>query len=334
MGCLIPRMSSGRRRPEGRTGTRPGYLGDPMDAQRQEYDRFGPWAIEISAEDPPPPLFVPYLTRPSQRCSASSCRGRSSDGMRVPAWTCTTTSICLYDDDLVVHQRVGREVRSDTCRYQDVQAPACDPASAVRQHPSRPARPHPATCRTARSRMTSCRASSTSSVSATADRTARSRWDRSPRSREGELSFLLRGTSGDEAAPPHRDVPPRRAGHDAGGSRGMPVARGLLFRIARKRLLESMHLTDGRELMIIDRGQPYAYRWQAVYGSDTCYIPIANLRGVVVAGGCEECGRQPGASRPAGAPASMSSPRTTPSIKSYAAFLSSLPDVARETNAA
>ncbi len=28
-----------------------------------EYDRFGPWIIEISALDPPPPLFQPYLTR-------------------------------------------------------------------------------------------------------------------------------------------------------------------------------------------------------------------------------------------------------------------------------
>jgi hypothetical protein len=58
-----------------------------------------------------------------------------------------------------------------------------------------------------------------------------------------------------------------------------PVRR-LLFSIASKRLLESMHLTDGRELKIIDRGALYAYRWQAVYGVRTTFVPLANLRGV------------------------------------------------------
>jgi hypothetical protein len=58
-----------------------------------------------------------------------------------------------------------------------------------------------------------------------------------------------------------------------------PVRR-LLFSIASKRLLESMHLTDDHELKIIDRGAIYAYRWQAIYGVRTTFVPLANLRGV------------------------------------------------------
>ena len=34
-----------------------------MNQRDPEYDRFGPWVIEIGDEDPPPPLFVPHLTR-------------------------------------------------------------------------------------------------------------------------------------------------------------------------------------------------------------------------------------------------------------------------------
>ena len=34
-----------------------------MTMRDPEYDRFGPWIIEISEADPPPPLFRPYLTR-------------------------------------------------------------------------------------------------------------------------------------------------------------------------------------------------------------------------------------------------------------------------------
>ena len=56
--------------------------------------------------------------------------------------------------------------------------------------------------------------------------------------------------------------------------------RRFFFGIVSKRLLESLHLSDGRELKIIGRGRTYAYRWQATYGTDICYIPTANINGV------------------------------------------------------
>jgi len=31
--------------------------------ETDEYNRFGPWVIEISEEDPPSPFFIPYLSR-------------------------------------------------------------------------------------------------------------------------------------------------------------------------------------------------------------------------------------------------------------------------------
>ncbi len=51
----------------------------------------------------------------------------------------------------------------------------------------------------------------------------------------------------------------------------------VLFGIVDKRLLESAHLSDGHELRVIDRGRPFAYRWQTTYGRRETLIPLANI---------------------------------------------------------
>jgi hypothetical protein len=65
--------------------------------------------------------------------------------------------------------------------------------------------------------------------------------------------------------------------NSAVGSSETNAVRKVLFGIASKTLLESMHLCDGRELKVVGRGGAYAYRWQSVYGHDVSYIPVANL---------------------------------------------------------
>ena len=44
-----------------------------------------------------------------------------------------------------------------------------------------------------------------------------------------------------------------------------------------KRLLESLHLSDGQELHVIDRGHTYAYRWQSIYGRRETWIPLSSV---------------------------------------------------------
>ena len=85
--------------------------------------------------------------------------------------------------------------------------------------------------------------------------------------------------------------------------------RRFLIGIVDKRLLESLHLSDGRELTIIDRGQPYAYRWQSVYGRAETWIPLADITAVDWDWGTGEAATSPvtaGASRPARAVGSCS----------------------------
>jgi hypothetical protein len=64
------------------------------------------------------------------------------------------------------------------------------------------------------------------------------------------------------------------------GSRGATTVRRWLYGAAGKHLLESMHLSDGRELVIVDRGARYAYRWDPVFGQATTYIPLDAIRQV------------------------------------------------------
>ncbi|MBI9100362.1 MAG: hypothetical protein JEY91_17900, partial [Spirochaetaceae bacterium] len=47
-----------------------------------------------------------------------------------------------------------------------------------------------------------------------------------------------------------------------------------------KRMMESLHMTDGRELMIINRGQPFRRRSEAVYSRETFYVPMGKLKDI------------------------------------------------------
>ena len=56
--------------------------------------------------------------------------------------------------------------------------------------------------------------------------------------------------------------------------------RKFLLGVIDKRLLESLHLSDGRELKIINRGKTFKYRGQAIYGSHTFYLPLDKIESV------------------------------------------------------
>jgi hypothetical protein len=302
-----------------------------MDAQRQEYDRFGPWAIEISGEDPPPPLFASYLSPAEPPLLSIKIPRRIERRDARPGMDLYDYVVCLRETDLVVLQRVGREVRSETWRYRDVQQ------LSVAQHLLRgnihlglPGRPCDLPYNTV-----------SNDLMARLVAMVRQRYCRHDRQAplegtlevpNGELSFSFEGLLATER---RQDTGMRliaAQGTAPVGPRGPTAARRLFLRMAGRRLLESMHLTDGRELMIVGRGQAYADRWQSIYGADTCFIPIANLRGIA----WQEDARHAAVNlilRTDGGASVHVFARDNPSIASYAAFLSALPDVARETKA-
>ena len=303
-----------------------------MDAQRREYDGFGPWAIEIQGEEPPPPLFVPYLTRPDPALLSIKIPRLIERRDACPGMDLYDYIVCLYAEDLVVHERVGHEVRSATCPYRDVQH------VRVARHllsgnvqlgvPGRPwDLPYNTVSDGLMSRLVDL-------IRARYGRPAcHPLPGRELKVGAGELSFYFERLLAAEQR------------HDPGmrllvaqptapvGSDGMTAVRRLLVHVSSKRLLESMHLSDGRELMIIDRGQPYAYRWQAIYGSDTWYIPVANLRRA----DWQEDATNAAIDLTLGTGGGTSShvfAQDNPWVESYAAFLSALLEEAPDTMAA
>jgi hypothetical protein len=258
-------------------GDATGLAGVTMDAQQREYDRFGPWAVEISAEDPPPPLFLPHLTRAepallSVKVPRRIERRNARPGMDLYDWL-----VCLYDDELVVLQRVGQEVKTRACRLQDVQhvrvsrnllrgnirvgladQPIDLPYSTVADQPMQ------RLVDLVRERY--------------AARSVQAPDREEPEVRPDELSFHFERLLMTEREQ-HRDLRLLALqGTIPLASLAVTRARRYALRASGKRLLESMHLCDGREMKIFDRGQVHAYRWETILGTDTCYIPLANLR--------------------------------------------------------
>ena len=302
-----------------------------MDERQHEYDRFGPWAIAVSTEDPPPPLFRPYLTRPEPALLSIKIPRHIERRNARPGMDLYDFLVCLYEDDMAILQRVGREVRAETFRYQDVRSLRVE-QDLLRGnvHLGLPGQPCDLPYNTVSDDLMR------RVVEMIRQRYARpqERAVPGPELQLGEetLSFYFDRLLADER---RRETGMRLLAAQATmavADGGVHPARRLLFSIASKRLLESMHLTDGRELKIVDRGGAYAYRWQAVYGVGTLHIPIANLRGVSWQDDARHAATVLTLETSGGTSVHVFS-RDNPSIEPYAAWLSKLAGEPREAAA-
>lgn len=297
-----------------------------MDELQREYDRFGPWAIEVSAEDPPPRIFVPYLTRTETPLLSIKIPHHIERRNARPGMDLYDFLVTLYEEDLVVMQRLGREVRTETCRLRDVQhlrVSRCLLRGNI--HLGLPARPYDLPYNTV-----------SDDLMLRLVELIRQRYQRDSAQLplgdlavpEDVLSFYFQRLLDAE----------RR--HDSGmhllAFQGtLPVAqaeigalRRAIFRVVDKRLLEAMHFSDGRELMILTRGRTYAYRWEVEYGVDTTYLPVRNIQ---AAGWTTDPsnGTTLLTLRTAGGETKCAFTADNESVASYAAWLAHLPGVGR-----
>jgi len=297
-----------------------------MTERNAEYDRFGPWVIEISDEDPPPPLFLPYLTRTdptllSVKIPRKIERRRANPGMDLYDYM-----VCLYEADMMILQRVGHEVSSEAFSYRDVrQVRVSEHLLRGNVHLGLPGRSYDVPFSTV-SQQTMLRL-----VDLIRERYAGGNGNGPPGTTPpvagGGLSFYFeRLIAMEEVSGSAMRLVAAQA-ETAVGSRDTNAARRLFFGIAGKRLQESMHLTDGRELKVIDRGQPYAYRWQATYGTDTSYMPTANISATAWQEDSRDTAVISLSLRTSGGAASWPFIRDNPSIDPYSAFLSALPGI-------
>jgi hypothetical protein len=98
---------------------------------------------------------------------------------------------------------------------------------------------------------------------------------------EGELSFYFAGLLRQmKRRNPELRVLARQPETPIGPHETRPL-RTLFFNVTGKRLLESMHLSDGAELQIVTRGRTFRYRGQTVYAIDTHYFPVHKIDALV-----------------------------------------------------
>ena len=247
-----------------------------MTERNAEYDRFGPWVIEISAEDPAPSLFKPHLTRSEAPLLAVKIPRQIARRDAHPGMHLYDYVVSLYEGDLQVLQRQGHDVRAVTIAYRDVQhLRVREDLLRGNLHLGVPDAPFDLPYNTVSHQLMQ------RLVRLLQDRSLPPGWPAlGPLSATPiePLSFYFEGLlrALREAEPAMR---PMAAQADAAlGSSGSNRLRRVVFGLVDKRLLESLHQTDGEVLRVLDRGRPYAYRWQTVYGREESWIPLANIR--------------------------------------------------------
>jgi hypothetical protein len=249
-----------------------------MGPLEREAERFGPWVVELSDDDPPPRLFAPHLPTLDRPLLAVKIPRRIDRRQARPGMDLYDYVVAIYEEEMVVLRRVDSAVHSERWRITDLQD------LRVTRNLLRGI---------LRLGLPSCRYDlpyntiSDALMSRIVDH-LRSRYRpagrghpalQEPAVPDGMLSFYFMNLRIDER---------RRSSARLAAVQGpKPVttrSRGgpwrLVRRVVDKRLLEALHFSDEVELKILTRGAPYAYRWQPVYGVETTCIPIGNILAV------------------------------------------------------
>ncbi len=246
-----------------------------MSERNLEYDRFGPWVTEISDEDPTPPLFEPYLTRTDPALLSLKIPRKIARRDAHPGMDLYDYLVTLYEDDMVVLRRVGQDVQADTLRYRDVQhLQVSDELLRGNVRLSLDGHAYDLPFNTVSGDVIARLVDMIRERYAKPDAPALPHTGHDPHT--AGLSFYFERLLAAELEHPDMHLLAAQPTVPVGAGE-TNVARRILFGIAHRRLLESLHLSDGRELRILGRGRRFAWRWQTAYGKDTLYIPIANL---------------------------------------------------------
>lgn len=241
-----------------------------------EYDRFGPWVIEISELDPPPPLFLPYLTREETPLFSIKIPRKIDRRDARPGMNLYDFVVNLYQDELLILQRVENDIRVETFAYRDVQCLRYE-AMLLRGnlHLIVPERVFDLPFNTVSSAVM-LRLVALIRQRYTGE-AAQAAIAQAPDFADDNLSFYFANLlAREKMQQPDIRVLASQTETPVGGYESGRLRR-LLWGVLDKRLLESLHLSDGRELKIINRGKTFKYRGQAIYGMNAFYLPLDKI---------------------------------------------------------
>lgn len=245
-----------------------------------EYDRYGPWMLEISESDPLPPLFEPFFTREEDplycvKIPRQMDRRDLSPGMNMYDYV-----VALYEVDLLILERDGEDVKTLSIPYSDI-------VTLRHSEDLLSGQLHIYT-------VGKCYSLPYSTVSAEmADHIVdliRVRYNTMPISNGipdfnspatpglEEMSFYFNGLLGKYRLNHPGTKFLAHQTEIAVHTMDNNFWRRIFYGAIEKKLLESIHFFNGSELEIIDRGRKWGYRWQAIYGKETLFLPVNNIR--------------------------------------------------------
>jgi hypothetical protein len=241
----------------------------------REYDRFGPWVLQISDEDPAPPLFVPALRRDEQPLISVKIPRKIARRDAHPGMDLYDCVVSLYEAEMVVLERLDGAVRERVIAYHDIHYLSIhEELLRGRLNLGIPRNP----CSLHYNAVSKDIMARVAELIRTRQRAGHGPAADLPAEPEHNgLSFYFERLLRDERAAEGQATLLAAQPQVALGGFEPSLARRLLFGVVDKRLLESIHLCDGRDLRIIDRGRPFAFRWQTVYGRRETIIPLSNV---------------------------------------------------------
>jgi len=244
-----------------------------------EYDRFGPWVIKITDKDPLPPLFVPYIRRDeipqlSIKIPRIIERRNAHPGMNLYDYV-----VNLYSNDMIILERIGDDVESKSFLYEEIECLSYKEEllsgnlNLVMANKSFNL-PFNTVSGNIMQRLVNLIRQKY------IDTTRNENIVNQTEFTDINLSFFFTGllTEGRKLNPEFKvfasQIETPVTSIEPSGF------KKLIYGVIGKRLLESLHLSDGRELKILNRGKTFRYRGQATYGKEILYIPLNKITNI------------------------------------------------------
>lgn len=245
-----------------------------------EYDRFGPWVMEISEKDPLPPLFKNYNKRDDTplltiKIPRAIDRADASPGMNLYDYV-----LYMYEEDFLVLKRRRNTVISDTIRYSNILClkdykNLLDGQLLIYKKDGYYKLSYNTVSKDVMDKIIDIILSrySNKDRKAVLDNMILE---------DNDLDFYYSSILENEKKN-NKEI--RLVAYQSKiGLKNLDknAINKLFYKISSKKLLGSLHLFDNRELKIVNRGINFLYFTKSSYARENCYIPIDKIDNITV----------------------------------------------------
>lgn len=245
-----------------------------------EYDRFGPWILEISEKDPMPPVFAPHVNRDEEPIFAFKVPVRAERRDLRPGMHMYDYVVCLYENDLQIFERNGDVVTGTTIPYTGIvaiqyQEDLLEGGLDLQVQERCYSLPFNTVSTGVIEKLIGL---IRSRYLPDGEDTVISR-DTLESHLPEDMSFYFAGILSAKTVSEPDMVFQAYQPELRRSSIETNFWKRLFYGATDKRLLESMYFSNGKELEVVGRGRTWRYRWQVAYGRRTLYVPLRNITG-------------------------------------------------------